>query len=211
MNKCLELRYIFRTWKVAALEVIPKPPGEDDYTCPKSYQPISLLPVQDEMPSKCPFQHGVGVTSGSGGSIAGPTFGNLILDSLLRELGELAIYVQAFANDVVFMLFRQSTSSVEEDGNRALAYVHCWRVKNKLKFAPSKTKSMVLTRKLKCDDPVVHKNGNWSDPSDAWSKFGGREDHIYHRDGAYSAVHFVHLGTGDREDQYAKDVRRCPS
>ncbi|GBP96828.1 Putative 115 kDa protein in type-1 retrotransposable element R1DM [Eumeta japonica] len=29
------------------------------------------------------------------GSIAGPTFWNLILDSLLRELGELGVYVQA--------------------------------------------------------------------------------------------------------------------
>ncbi|GBP96814.1 Putative 115 kDa protein in type-1 retrotransposable element R1DM [Eumeta japonica] len=93
------------------------------------------------------------------GSIAGPTFWNLILDSLLRELGELGVYVQAFADDVVLMFSGQSASSIEEEANRALARVHCWGVRNKLRFAPSKTNSMVLTKKLKYDDPVVHMNG----------------------------------------------------
>ncbi|GBP86151.1 Putative 115 kDa protein in type-1 retrotransposable element R1DM [Eumeta japonica] len=49
------------------------------------------------------------------GSIAGPTFWNLILDSLLRELGELGVYVQAFADDVVLMFSGQSASSIEEE------------------------------------------------------------------------------------------------
>ncbi|GBP71667.1 hypothetical protein EVAR_62913_1 [Eumeta japonica] len=35
-----------------------------------------------------------------------------------------------------------------------------WKlVKNKLRFAPLKTNSMMLTKKLKHDDPVVHING----------------------------------------------------
>ncbi|GBP65862.1 Putative 115 kDa protein in type-1 retrotransposable element R1DM [Eumeta japonica] len=93
------------------------------------------------------------------GSTAGPTFWNLILDSLLRELGELGVYVQAFADDVVLKFSGQSASSIEEDANRALARVHCWGVRNKLRFAPSKTNSMMLTKKLKYDDPVVHMNG----------------------------------------------------
>ncbi|GBP65876.1 Retrovirus-related Pol polyprotein from type-1 retrotransposable element R1 [Eumeta japonica] len=37
------------------------------------------------------------------GSIAGPTFWNLVLDSLLRELEDLGVYVQAFVDDVVLM------------------------------------------------------------------------------------------------------------
>ncbi|GBP60537.1 Putative 115 kDa protein in type-1 retrotransposable element R1DM [Eumeta japonica] len=93
------------------------------------------------------------------GSIAGPTFWNLILDSLLRELGELGVYVQAFADDVILMYSRQSASLIEEEANRALACVHCWGVRNKLRFAPSKTHSMVMTKKLKYDDPMVHMNG----------------------------------------------------
>ncbi|GBP29318.1 hypothetical protein EVAR_22689_1 [Eumeta japonica] len=42
--------------------------------------------------------------------------------------------------------------------NRALARVHCWEVRYKLRFAPSKTNSIVLTKKLKYDDPVLHMN-----------------------------------------------------
>ncbi|GBP58884.1 Putative 115 kDa protein in type-1 retrotransposable element R1DM [Eumeta japonica] len=43
-NKCLELGYFPRAWKVAAIKVIPKP-GKEDYARPKSYRPIGLLPV----------------------------------------------------------------------------------------------------------------------------------------------------------------------
>ncbi|GBO98351.1 Probable RNA-directed DNA polymerase from transposon X-element [Eumeta japonica] len=42
-NKCLELGYFPRAWKVAAIKVIPKP-GKEDYARPKSYRPIGLLP-----------------------------------------------------------------------------------------------------------------------------------------------------------------------
>ncbi|GBP60477.1 RNA-directed DNA polymerase from mobile element jockey [Eumeta japonica] len=46
-NKCLELGYFPRAWKVAAIKVIPKP-GKEDYARPKSYRPIGLLPVLDK-------------------------------------------------------------------------------------------------------------------------------------------------------------------
>ncbi|GBP21029.1 Putative 115 kDa protein in type-1 retrotransposable element R1DM [Eumeta japonica] len=225
-NKCLELGYFLRAWKVAAIKVIPKP-GKDDHARPKSYRPIGLLPVLGKtvermlvgrlqwhlMPKLQATQYGFMPQRGTEdafydlmtyiykelnlkivlmvsldiegafdnawwpalkaqllayncpvnlfgmGSIAGPTFWNLILDSLLRELGELGVYVQAFADDVVLMFSGQSASSIEEEANHALARVHCWGVRNKLRFAPSKTNSMVLTKKLKYDDPVVHMNG----------------------------------------------------
>ncbi|GBP96046.1 hypothetical protein EVAR_63145_1 [Eumeta japonica] len=87
---------------------------------------------------------------------------------------------------------------------------HCWRVRgllrfagkfeDKLRFALSKTNSMVLTKKLKYDDPVVHINGlSPSGKGDIGSEFGGREDHIHYRDRAYSSVRIVCLGTGDEE------------
>ncbi|GBP39052.1 hypothetical protein EVAR_89274_1 [Eumeta japonica] len=38
--------------------------------------------------------------------------------------------------------------------------MHYWGIKNKLRFAPSKTKLMVLTKKLKYDDLVVYINGD---------------------------------------------------
>ncbi|GBP39696.1 Putative 115 kDa protein in type-1 retrotransposable element R1DM [Eumeta japonica] len=43
-NKCLELGYFPRAWKVVAIKVILKP-CKDDYTRPKSYRPIGLLSV----------------------------------------------------------------------------------------------------------------------------------------------------------------------
>ncbi|GBP96413.1 Putative 115 kDa protein in type-1 retrotransposable element R1DM [Eumeta japonica] len=73
---------------------------------------------------------------------------NLVLDSLLRELGDLGVYVQAFADDVVLMFSGQSASALEAETNRALAHVRDWGDRNKLRFAPSKTNAMVLTRKL---------------------------------------------------------------
>ncbi|GBP90788.1 Putative 115 kDa protein in type-1 retrotransposable element R1DM [Eumeta japonica] len=89
------------------------------------------------------------------GSIAGPTFWNLVLDSLLQELGDLGVYVQAFADDVVLMFSGQSASVLEAEANRALAHVSGWGDRNKLRFAPSKTNAMVLTKKLKFDVPTI--------------------------------------------------------
>ncbi|CAK1581407.1 unnamed protein product [Parnassius mnemosyne] len=43
-NKCLELGHFPEIWKKAVIKVIPKP-GKDDYSVPKSYRPIGLLPV----------------------------------------------------------------------------------------------------------------------------------------------------------------------
>ncbi|GBP73887.1 Putative 115 kDa protein in type-1 retrotransposable element R1DM [Eumeta japonica] len=87
-----------------------------------------------KLPSK-PQWHGSGIPSRPGG------------------------YRQAFADDVVLMFSEQSASSIEEEVNRALACVHCWGVRNKLRFTPSKTNSIVLTKKLKYDDQVVRMNG----------------------------------------------------
>lgn len=44
MNSCLRQGYFPRTWKRAVVKVIPKP-GKEDYSAPKSYRPIGLLPV----------------------------------------------------------------------------------------------------------------------------------------------------------------------
>ncbi|GBP96904.1 hypothetical protein EVAR_84157_1 [Eumeta japonica] len=75
------------------------------------------------------------------GSIAGPTFGtDPGFPPRTRELG---VYVQAFADDVVPHVLR---TVVDRGGQPRLARVHCWGVRNKLRFAPSKTNSMVLTK-----------------------------------------------------------------
>ncbi|GBP00743.1 hypothetical protein EVAR_76972_1 [Eumeta japonica] len=57
------------------------------------------------------------------------------------------------------MFSGQSASSVEKDIKRTLTHVHSWEVKNKLRFTLSKPNSVVFTKKLKYDDPVVHMDG----------------------------------------------------
>lgn len=43
-NKCLEVGYFPQIWKQATVVVLRKP-NKDDYTAPKAYRPIGLLPV----------------------------------------------------------------------------------------------------------------------------------------------------------------------
>lgn len=93
------------------------------------------------------------------GSIAGPTFWNLILDSLLQKMASLGVYCQAFADDVVLVFSDFSTSPLQQSANDTLDIVSEWGVRNKLRFAAHKTNAMVLTRKLKYDVPVLNMSG----------------------------------------------------
>ncbi|GBP97304.1 hypothetical protein EVAR_90482_1 [Eumeta japonica] len=60
------------------------------------------------------------------------------------ELGELGVYVQAFADDGPHVLRAVGCRS-----RRPIRAQHCWGVRNKLRFAPSKTNSMGLARAAK--------------------------------------------------------------
>ncbi|GBP43358.1 hypothetical protein EVAR_34274_1 [Eumeta japonica] len=128
---------LFWAWKVATIKVIPKP-KKDDYARPKSYRPIGVVPVLGQKREKnanraplltldaeaagdslCDTLEGSpqGETSKDciPGSIAGPTFWNLNLDSLFQELGKLGVYAKAFPDDVVFMFSEQSATTIEDD------------------------------------------------------------------------------------------------
>ncbi|XP_046977642.1 uncharacterized protein LOC124543462 [Vanessa cardui] len=93
------------------------------------------------------------------GSIGGPTFWNLILDSLLHEMATKGVYCQAFADDVVLVFSNHHTSQLQATAESTLAAVQEWGTENKLSFAPHKTNAMVLTKKLKYDAPVIHMCG----------------------------------------------------
>ncbi|CAK1583199.1 unnamed protein product [Parnassius mnemosyne] len=245
-NKCLSLAHFPRKWKEAVIVVLRKP-GKVDYTHPKSYRPIGLLPVLGKifekmlvrrikwhiipnisskqygfMPqrstedslydmmqhiksklknkelivlvsldiegafdnawwpaircrlaeTRCPinlrrlidsyFEDRTVCIRYSGaewvkkttkgcvqGSIGGPIYWNLLLDPLLKELSDKGEYCQAFADDVVLMFSGQRALDVQERANAVLAHVQKWGVRNKLKFAPHKTKAMVITNKIK--------------------------------------------------------------
>ncbi|CAH2208365.1 jg17305, partial [Pararge aegeria aegeria] len=255
-NKCLELGHFPKSWKEATVVVLRKP-SREDYTNPKSYRPIGLLPVLGKilekllmnrvkwhilpgistrqygfMPQKstedalyvlmghinsklkekkivtmisldiegafdsawwpairvrlaekgCPVnirrvidsylqdrrvrvryagvEHSKSTTKGCvQGLIGGPILWNLILDPLLKGLDERGDYCQAFADDVVLVFDGDSGLAVSRQANAALAYVREWGVRNKLKFAPTKTKAMVITKKLKYDSPLLTMGG----------------------------------------------------
>ncbi|CAH2105843.1 unnamed protein product [Euphydryas editha] len=93
------------------------------------------------------------------GSIGGPTFWNLILDSLLRKISDMGVYCQAFADDVVLVFSSQKTSNLQTSAETTLAAVQEWGICNKLRFAAHKTNAMVITKKLKYDTPVIHMSG----------------------------------------------------
>ncbi|CAK1593615.1 unnamed protein product [Parnassius mnemosyne] len=102
-----------------------------------------------------------GITEGCiQGSIGGPTFWNVILDSLLHQLTYEGVYCQAFADDVVLVFSGHSTSAVEQQANDTLKRVTKWGTKNKLKFAAHKTNAMLITKKLKFDYPNLHMSGS---------------------------------------------------
>ena len=93
------------------------------------------------------------------GSIGGPILWNLLLDPLLQGLTERGDYCQAFADDIVLVIDGDTALEVQRQANAALAYVGEWGVKNKLKFAPHKTQAMVVTKKLKFDEPLLSMGG----------------------------------------------------
>ncbi|GBP49323.1 hypothetical protein EVAR_27025_1 [Eumeta japonica] len=134
-NKCLELEYFLWAWKVAYIKIILIVSLDIEGDFDNAWLPALMTQL---LAYKC---------------------SNLILDSFLRELWELGTYVQAFVDDVI-IFSGQSALLVEEEANRAFAHsLHSLGIRNKLKFALPKTNSMVLTRKLKYNDPVGHING----------------------------------------------------
>lgn len=50
-NKCLALSHFPRAWKVAHVIILRKP-DKDNYTSPKSFRPIGLLPVLGKIVEK---------------------------------------------------------------------------------------------------------------------------------------------------------------
>ncbi|GBP05593.1 hypothetical protein EVAR_71955_1 [Eumeta japonica] len=88
------------------------------------------------------------------GSIAGPTFGISSLTPYSANSGPRCIRsgVRGRRGPDVFRTVSLSTGGGDQ---QALAHVRDWGDRNKLRFAPSKTNAMVLTRKLKFDVPVI--------------------------------------------------------
>ncbi|XP_068628034.1 uncharacterized protein [Battus philenor] len=93
------------------------------------------------------------------GSVGGPAFWTLLINPLPEEVVKGGTYWQAFADEVVLVFSGQKAQDISSKANEVLAHIHEWGVKNKLRFAPHKTKVMVLTNKLKYDTPLLTMGG----------------------------------------------------
>ncbi|KAA5586961.1 hypothetical protein F3H15_37030, partial [Pseudomonas aeruginosa] len=66
---------------------------------------------------------------------------------------------QAYADDVVIVFDGDDALHIERRANLILELVGAWGRKNKLLFAPQKTRSMVITNKIKYDAPRLEMGG----------------------------------------------------
>ncbi|GBP40470.1 Retrovirus-related Pol polyprotein from type-1 retrotransposable element R1 [Eumeta japonica] len=79
-------------------------------------------------------------------SIGEPTFWNVILDSLVDKLSNEEVHYQAFADDMILAFSGRSIESLQKRANSVLQVVVPWGDRNKVKFAPLKTKVILFTR-----------------------------------------------------------------
>ncbi|CAK1541875.1 unnamed protein product [Leptosia nina] len=206
INKCLAIGHFPTIWKEATVVILRKP-GRTEYTIPKAYRPIGLLPVMGKIAEKLlvarasyhivPYlsarQYGFMPQRGTEDALY-DLLSNIkarisekkiaVLVSLdiegafdsawwpaikcrLAEAGcptnlrleKKGVCAQAFADDVVLLFDGHTASEIEGQANAALSYVQGWGVVNKLKFAPHKTKALVVTKKLKHDTPRLSMGG----------------------------------------------------
>ncbi|GBP10284.1 Putative 115 kDa protein in type-1 retrotransposable element R1DM [Eumeta japonica] len=64
------------------------------------------------------------------GSICGPTFWNIIIDSLLQRLTDAKVHCQAFADDVVPLSRVNRAPPIENAANEAMKIVTKWGSEN---------------------------------------------------------------------------------
>lgn len=89
------------------------------------------------------------------GSTCGPLMWNLLLDPLLKAAEGLEAHIQAFADDILLIADADDIPTLERIANRALEVVADWGVRSKLKFATHKTKTVIITKRLKYDEPRI--------------------------------------------------------
>ncbi|CAK1595281.1 unnamed protein product [Parnassius mnemosyne] len=93
------------------------------------------------------------------GSTCGPMLWNILIDPLLNATKDLDAHVQAFADDILIVAKNKDGQKLEKDINETLRIITEWGKKHKLRFAPQKTQSIIITKKLKYHRPCLHIEG----------------------------------------------------
>ncbi|CAK1577941.1 unnamed protein product [Parnassius mnemosyne] len=89
------------------------------------------------------------------GSTCGPILWNILLDPLLELSSDMDVHIQAFADDILIIAKGNSAKDVEDKLNPALEKIVTWGKMHKLNFAPHKTQSIVITKKLSYESPII--------------------------------------------------------
>lgn len=93
------------------------------------------------------------------GSTCGPILWNVQLDPLLEQSQYSGVLVQAFADDIVMIAASADGHELERVMNGALAVMAQWGIRLRLKFAPSKTQTLLITKKLRYHTPILEMEG----------------------------------------------------
>ena len=105
----------------------------------------------------------VGVEQGCPqGGVLSPLLWCFVLNSLLEEVSNLGVHIQAYADDVCFLVSGINIRTVCRKIQTALDVVDAWCNRNGLIANPNKTTLVLFTRKRKIDDltPIILKGVN---------------------------------------------------
>jgi hypothetical protein len=91
------------------------------------------------------------VTKGSQGSCYSPGFWNVLYNDLLNMKYSSHTKLIAFADDLAILTYGKTLSEAEAYTNSDLATIEKWAWDNKMKFNESKSKTMIITRKMRRD------------------------------------------------------------
>lgn len=77
------------------------------------------------------------------------------MNPLLIEAATLEAHVQAFADDILIVAAAENAADLSTITNKALQTIEMWGKTNKLRFAAQKTQAILITRKLKFNQPAI--------------------------------------------------------
>ena len=92
------------------------------------------------------------------GSAVGPWLFNIAIDDIF-DLQEDNVKIQAFADDILIMIYSEELNIAESKANRILNEISKWGEANKMQFNESKTNCLLITHKLNHRDPKILFNG----------------------------------------------------
>ncbi|GBN08397.1 Putative protein in type-1 retrotransposable element R1DM [Araneus ventricosus] len=90
------------------------------------------------------------------GSCSGPLFWNIVADSLLNQRFPENTYVQAYADDLVLVIWGHNESQIGDQGRAAMSIIEEWGELNKLRVSPQMSYRLRLSL---ANLPVVYLYG----------------------------------------------------